>query len=177
MVATPGNEGPPFPNEPAPQKRKGGTGSRRRPRRESALVWWAAFALWAVAVAWFWSWRLALLGLLLWCLYQFLLVPTLCRIMTRQGAACTEPVRGRLFACRKEHQQLKNAALWRLAGLKDPFRKKTGTQPDPNRETGQVVVSPAIRGRLDPRDRTLIVLAAAGTLAVVIVMIYSYTAG
>ncbi|GLZ07435.1 hypothetical protein Acsp03_49010 [Actinomadura sp. NBRC 104412] len=155
-----------------------GKGSRRRPRRESALVWWAVFALWAVAVVWFWSWRLALLGLLLWCLYQFLLVPTLCRIMTRRGAACMEPVRGRLFACRTEHQRLKNAALWRLVGLKDPFRDRSdATRPDPNRETGQVVVSPEIRGRLDPRDRLLIALAAAGTLAVTIVMIYSYAVG
>jgi hypothetical protein len=145
------------------------------------MVWWAAFALWAVAVVWFWSWRLAALGLLVWCLYQFLLVPTLCRIMTRQGAACMEPVRGRLFACRVEHQRLKTGALWRLAGLTDPFmRRSEPVRPDPNqetgsnRETGQVVVSPAIRGRLDPRDRLLIVLAAAGTLVTTLVMIYSY---
>jgi hypothetical protein len=168
MVASPGNQGPSFP------KRKSAAGNRRRPRRESPLVWWVGFALWAVAVAWFWSWRLAALGLLVWCLYQFLLVPTLCRVLTRQGAACTEPVRGRLFACRAEHQRLKNGALWRLAGLKDPFREKNPPPPDPNRETGQVVVSPAIRGRLVPRDRLLIVLAALGTLGTVIAMVAGY---
>jgi hypothetical protein len=137
-------------------------------------VWWTGFAVWAAAVWWLASWRLALLGLLTWCLYQYLLVPTLCRIMTRQGAACTEPVRGRLFACRSEHQRLKNGALWRMAGLRDPFAKPP-PEPDPYRETGQVVVSPQIRARLDVRDKALVLIATAGTLVTIVGMIYGYT--
>lgn len=69
-------------------------GTRRRPGRESALVWWALFAAVFGAAYWFQSWRVALLGLLGWCLYEFMLVPTMCRILTQQGAACTERTRG-----------------------------------------------------------------------------------
>ncbi|GAA2426616.1 hypothetical protein GCM10010191_43930 [Actinomadura vinacea] len=173
MVATPGNEEPPPQRKGAPGKR-GEPGRRRRPRRESALVWWGLFALWGGVAWWLGSWRLALLGLLLWCLYQFLLVPALCRVMTRQGFACPAHVRGRLFACRDEHQQVKNDALWRLVGMRNPLRKKA--EPDPNRETGQIVVSPEVRGRLAQADRALILLAAAGTLVTIAGMIYGYTA-
>jgi ferric-dicitrate binding protein FerR (iron transport regulator) len=166
MVATPGNEGPPL-------QKRGEPGRRRRRRRESALVWWALFAAWAVLAWWLWSWRLALLGLLAWCLYQLMLVPTVCRVMTRQGFSCRERARGRLFACLAEHQQVKNDALWRLVGMRTRFRGKA--EPDPNRETGQVVVSPAVRGRLAQVDRLMILLAAAGTLVTVVGMVYGYT--
>ncbi|MFC5745963.1 hypothetical protein [Actinomadura rugatobispora] len=167
MVATPGNEEPPL-------QRRGEPGRRRRRRRESALVWWALFGAWAALSWWLWSWRMALLGLLGWCLYQLMLVPTLCRVRTRQGFSCRERARGRLFACRDEHQQVKNDALWRLVGMRNRFRRKAA--PDPNRETGQVLVSPAVRGRLAQVDRLLILLAAAGTLVTVAGMVYGYAA-
>ncbi|MFI0350621.1 hypothetical protein [Actinomadura sp. 9N407] len=163
---------PRFPGS-ARAPRKGGAARRRRPRRESALVWWAVFAVWAGAAWWQRSWRLALLGLLLWCLYQFLLVPTICRVMTRQGYSCREPVRGRLFACRVEHQRVKNGGLWRVIGMNDPFRRPA--EPGSERETGQIVVSPAVRGRLSQIDRTMILLAAAGTLVTIAGMIYGYS--
>ena len=167
MGATPGNGGP-------RQHRRGEPGRRRRRRRESALVWWALFAAWAALALWLWSWRLALLGLLGWCLYQLMLVPTMCRVMTRQGFSCRERARGRLFACRPEHQQVKNDALWRLVGIRNPFRRPS--EPDPDRETGQVVVSPAVRGRLAQVDRVMLLLAAAGTLVTIVGMVYGFTA-
>ncbi|MFF4239432.1 hypothetical protein ACFYYL_26465 [Actinomadura geliboluensis] len=161
MVANPGKR------EPQAARR----GTRRRPRRESALLWWALFALFAGAAWWLHSWRVALLALLGWCLYQFMLVPTMCRVLSQQGAACTERTRGRLFACGPDHQRLRNDALWRLAGLRNPFQK------EPHRdeaETGVVVVSSDVRGRLTSPDRLLILLAAAGTVVVLVGMVYGF---
>ena len=146
-------------------------GARRLPRRESALLWWALFAAFAGTAWWFQSWRIALLGLLAWCLYEFLLVPTLCRVLKRQGHPCTQRVRGRLFACASPHQRLKNDALWRLAGLRNPFQKPD-EELDP--ENGVVVHSPNVRGRLTPLDRVLVLLAALGTIAAVVGMIYGF---
>lgn len=176
MVADLGNEEPPA-------VRKGAMGRRRRRRRESALVWWGGFAAIAVAAWLLQSWRLALLGLLLWCLYEFVMVPTICRVMTRQGFSCREPARGRLFACKPGHQQVKNDALWRLVGMRNPFRKRRGTGkgsgPGPgsgekNRDTGVVVFSPVVRGRLAQTDRTLILLASAGTVVTLVGMVYGF---
>ncbi|MFB4317433.1 hypothetical protein [Actinomadura sp. 21ATH] len=180
MVASPGNEEP-HPDRGAPRgdapggpvrPRRGGTARRRRrPRRESALVWWALFAAWAGAAWYYRSWPVALLGLLVWCLYEFVLVPTVCRTMTRKGSSCREPVRGRLFACEDEHQRLKVDGLWRLAGMRNPLR---GPDEPAERESGQVVVSPEARGRLSQVDRALILLAAAGTLVTIVGMVYGY---
>ncbi|GAA1872695.1 hypothetical protein [Actinomadura bangladeshensis] len=146
-------------------------GTRRRPRRESPLVWWALFAAFAGFAWWLQSWRVALLGLLAWCLYQFMLVPTMCRILSQQGAACTERTRGRLFACGPEHQHLRNDALWRLAGLRNPFQREPARGDG---ETGVVVVSSDVRGRLTLLDRALILLAAGATIAVVIGTVYGF---
>ncbi|GAA0568305.1 hypothetical protein [Actinomadura livida] len=146
-------------------------GARRLPRRESALLWWALFAAFAGAAWWFQSWRIALLGLLTWCLYEFLLVPTLCRVLKRQGHPCTKRVRGRLFACAPNHQQLKNDALWRLAGLRNPFQKR---DEDTDPETGVVVHSPDVRGRLTTVDRSMVVLAALGTVTTLVGMVYGF---
>ncbi|GGQ12533.1 hypothetical protein BKA00_006521 [Actinomadura coerulea] len=152
-----------------PAARRGGT--RRRPRRESALTWWAVFAAIAGLACWQHSWRLALLGVLGWCLYEFTLVPTLCRVLTPKGASCTERTRGRLFACGPAHQRLRNDALWRLAGLRNPFEHgPVGDESD----TGTVVVSSDVRGRLVPQDRALILLAAGGTVAALVGMVYGF---
>ncbi|MFD0691500.1 hypothetical protein [Actinomadura fibrosa] len=126
-------------------------GSRRRRRRESALVWWALFAAFAVAAWTLRSWHVALLGLLAWCLYQLVLVPTLCRV-TVEDACCTERARGRLFACTPEHQRVKNGALRRLVGL--------GARS---------------RGSIAVADRALILLAVAGTVAAVVGTAYILT--
>ncbi|WP_067459436.1 hypothetical protein [Actinomadura macra] len=146
-------------------------GTRRRRRRESALVWWAVFAAFGVAAWMLNSWRIALLGLVAWCLYQFLLVPTFCRVMTRQGYSCTERARGRLFACKPSHQHVKVDAIWRLVGLRNPLRAKA---KEAHRDTGVVVFSPAVRGRLALADRVLILLAAAGTVVAVIGTVYGF---
>jgi hypothetical protein len=141
---------------------KGKMRRRRRRRREPAYAWWIMFGALG-ALAWLiWSWRVALLLLLLWCLYEFCLVPTVCRITTRQGLWCVEPVRGRLFACTPAHQQVKNDALWRLIGLRNPARKPQS--PGTGQNSGVLVVSPAVRARLDQTDRIVLVLAACGTL-------------
>ncbi|MFI0481834.1 hypothetical protein [Actinomadura sp. 9N215] len=161
MVANLGKEEPPAARR----------GARRLPRRESALLWWALFAAIAGAAWWSWSWRVALLGLLTWCLYEFLLVPTLCRVLKRQGHPCAERVRGRLFACGPSHQHLKNDALWRLIGLRNPFQRDA---EDTDPETGGVVHSPYLRGRLTRPDRALILLAALGTIVTLIGTIYSF---
>ncbi|TDC61075.1 hypothetical protein E1200_29455 [Actinomadura sp. GC306] len=160
-----------VPNLGRPEPSAARRGARRLPRRESALLWWALFAAFAGAAWWFQSWRIALLGLLTWCLYEFLLVPTLCRVLKRQGHPCTERVRGRLFACAPNHQHLKNDALWRLAGIRNPFQKQAqDTDPD----TGVVVHSPDVRGRLTPADRSLVVLASLGTVATLVGMVYGF---
>jgi hypothetical protein len=150
-------------------------GRRRRRWRESALVWWAGFGLLLATAWWLGSWRVALLTLLLWCGYEFLLVPTVCRVMPREGFSCREPVRGRLFACTPAHQQVKTDALWRLVGLHNPFRRRTA--PDPNRQTGTVVYSPKVRGRLAQADRTVILLASAGTVVTIVGMVYGFGDG
>ncbi|MFD0901042.1 hypothetical protein [Actinomadura sediminis] len=167
MVANSGGERPSEPRPPS--ARKGG--SRRRPRREPAPVWWAGFAAFPAAALWLGSWRVAVVGLLAWCLYQFALVPTLCRVLTPQGYACAERARGRLFACGPEHQRAKNAALRRLAGR----RRRTangGGHHDVHDGTGVVVVSGDVRGRLDVADRALLLLAAAGTAVAVAAIVH-----
>ncbi|WP_176611451.1 hypothetical protein [Actinomadura sp. WMMB 499] len=176
MVANSGGQPPGQPPGESPSRprrtagRKGG--SRRRPRREPAAAWWAGFAALAAAAVWLGSWRVALVGLLGWCLYQFALVPTLCRVLTPQGYACAERARGRLFACGPEHQRVKNGALRRLAGRR---RRRTANHDGPgdvHDATGVVVVSGDVRGRLTSPDRALLLLAAAGTIAVVAAIVH-----
>ena len=139
-------------------------------------MWWALFAAFAVAAWWFHSWRIGVLGLMAWCLYQFLLVPTLCRVLKRQGHPCTQRVRGRLFACEPSHQRLKNDALWRLVGLRNPFqgRKGDGADDTGTGETGVVVHSADVRARLTPADRSLVLLAGLGTLASFVGVVYGF---
>ncbi|WP_242909014.1 hypothetical protein [Actinomadura terrae] len=132
-------------------------GARRRRRRESALVWWGLFAAFAVAAWLLGSRPVALLGLLAWCLYQFMLVPTFCRVRTQEGHYCTERARGRLFACRPSHQQAKVDALWKLVGLRNPFGSKD-----------------TARSHLELADRVLVLLAAAGTIVTLIGMVYGF---
>jgi hypothetical protein len=140
-------------NEPAVGRAR--PGRRRRRRREPVAVGWTVVAALAVAAVWTASWRLALFGVLLWCGYEFLFVPAVCRVMTRQGFSCREPVRGRLFACRGEHQKLKNEALWRLAGRRP-------AAPGPW----------VVRARLAQADLIALVSAAAGTVVIVAGTVY-----
>jgi hypothetical protein len=142
-------------------------GRRRRRWREPVYIWWAMIAALMVAAVLLGVWRLALLGVLAWCLYEFSLNPTVCRVMTRQGFACHEPVRGRLFACSAAHQKVKNDAVWRAFGVPNPFSR--ATPHDPNRDTGVVVYSPAVRARLAQNDR--IVLTVAGVASVLAILI------
>ncbi len=138
-------------------------GRRRRRWREPGYVWWMGFGGLGVAALLLMSWRLALFDLLLWCLYQLSLNPAVCRVVTREGLACHEPVRGRVFGCSPAHQQVKNEALWRAVGLTDPFRR-TRIQ-DPNRDTGVVVYSPTVRARLQQNERIILTIVGVGTLA------------
>lgn len=161
------------PEKEAPLTRKGTMGRRRRRRREPAFVWWIAFAALGVVIWLTWSWRVLLLVLALWCVYELCLVPTACRVMTRQGAGCREQVRGRLFACEPEHQKVKTEALLRLVGMR---RSRRTRAPDPNRTTGVVVWSPQVRGRLGTSDRTILLLTAVGTVVTVIGMVYGLIA-
>jgi hypothetical protein len=144
-------------------------GRRRRRWREPVYIWWAAIAALLIAAVVLNAWRLALLALLVWCLYEFSLNPTVCRVMTRQGFACHEPVRGRLFACSAAHQRVKNDAVWRAAGLPNPFNRTT--PHDPNRDTGVVVYSPAVRARLSQNDRIVLTLAGVGSLAAIVIAV------
>jgi hypothetical protein len=147
-------------------------GRRRRRWREPAFAWWIAFGCAGAVALLLNSWRLAVLLLLFWCLYEFCFVPTVCRIITRQGHSCVEPVRGRLFACTVEHQSVKADALWRTVGFRNPRRRPV--EPDPNRTTGVVVVSPAVRGRLSEIDRVVLILAATVTLTAVAGTVLGY---
>lgn len=146
-------------------------GRRRRRGREPGYVWWIAFAVLLAAAVLLGSWRLALIALLAWCLYEFSLIPIVCRVATRQGFTCGEPVRGRLFACSPAHQKVKNDALWGAAGLPNPFRRVA--PPDPERDTGVVVYSPTVRARLAQNDRYMLTLAAVGTVVAVVAAILS----
>src|SRR4051794_16676162 len=101
----------------ATSARKGNMGRRRRRWREPGYVWWIGFVVVGAAAVLVPSWRLGLLALLVWSLYELSLNPILCRITTREGLSCHEPVRGRLFACSPAHQQVKNEALWGAAGI------------------------------------------------------------
>jgi hypothetical protein len=141
-------------------------GRRRRRWREPGYVWWIAFAAACVAALLLPSWRLALFTLLVWSLYELSLIPTLCRVMTREGLSCHEPVRGRLFACSPTHQQIKNDAVWGAIGIRNPFRRAPAFDPD--RDTGVVVYSPAVRARLSQNDRIILGLAALGTVVAII---------
>lgn len=155
--------------------RDGSMGRRRRSWREPVYVWWAGFALLGAIAGTTRSWRLLLLALLLWCLYEFALIPTACRMMTRQGASCREPARGRLFGCSPEHQRLKNEGLRRLVGLRP--RRREEPAPDPNRDTGVVVWSPESRGRLHSDDRAMIITACTATVIVLLGTLYGLTGG
>ncbi len=148
-------------------------GRRRRRWREPGYVWWMGFAALGVAALLTMSWRLALLDLLIWCLYQVSLNPAVCRVVTRQGLACHEPVRGRIFACSPPHQQVKNEALWRAVGLPNPFRKNQ--MQDPNRDTGVVVYSPTVRARLQQNERVILTIVGVGTLLAIIGAVYGLT--
>ncbi|RFS83665.1 hypothetical protein D0T12_21865 [Actinomadura spongiicola] len=159
MVANLGKEEPPAARR----------GARRLPRREPAALWWVMFAVFTGVALWLGSWRVALLVLLVWCLYQFILVPTLCRVLKPQGHPCAERVRGRLFACGPDHQQLKTDALWQLVGMRNPLQRNQEIEAEPG-----VVQSPYVRSRLTGADRALIVLAALGTLTTLVGMIYGF---
>lgn len=158
----------------APLTRKGTMGRRRRRWREPPYVWWIAMGALIVTALLAASWRLLLLALALWCLYELSLVPTLCRVITREGVSCREPVRGRLFACETDHQEIKKEVVLRLTRLR---RSRTPTPADPQRDTGLVVWSPQSRGRLDHKDRTILVLAAIGTMVTLAGMVYGLVAG
>ncbi|MBW8485340.1 hypothetical protein [Actinomadura parmotrematis] len=164
MAASPGSQ------PPSPVVRRA-AGRRRRRRRESPLLWWLLFALLAGAAVLAESWRIALAGLALWCLYEFLLVPGICRIMLRQGHACREPARGRLFACGPEHQRLKNTALLRLAGRR-PRPQPLPAPTDDGAGGGVLVHSTAVRGRLARTDRLMILVTVAATAAAVVLALY-----
>ncbi len=146
-------------------------GRRRRRWREPGYVWWIGFVLLLGAALLLGSWRLALIALAVWCLYEFSLIPIVCRVTTREGFACGEPVRGRLYACSPAHQRVKNEALWGAVGLRNPFRRAATT--DSERDTGVVVYSPPVRARLAQNDRYMLTLAAVGTVVAVVVAIVS----
>jgi hypothetical protein len=141
-------------------------GRRRRRGREPGYVWWVGFAVLLVAAALAISWRLALIAVAAWCLYQFSLNPTICRIRTREGHVCDRPVRGRLFACSPDHQGLKNDALWGATGVRNPFSRRAA--PD---TTDVMVYSPPVRASLAQDELIILGLAALGTVASVIGMV------
>ena len=140
-------------------------GRRRRRWREPGYLWWGAIVALLVAALLLGAPRLVLLALLVWSLYEFSLNPTACRVMTRQGFACHEPVRGRLFACSAAHQRVKTDSVWHAFGLPNPFNR---TAQDPNRDTGVVVYSPAVRARLAQNDRIILTIAGVACLVVIL---------
>jgi hypothetical protein len=148
-------------------------GRRRRRWREPGYIWWGAIVVLLLAAVVFGSWRLALLGLAVWSLYELSLNPTVCRVMTRQGFACHEPVRGRLFACTPAHQRVKTDSVWRAFGLPNPFSRP---RQDPNRDTGVVVYSPAVRARLAQNDRIMVTIAVVGAAIAILGALFGLTA-
>jgi hypothetical protein len=157
-------------------------GTRGLPAREPAWVWWILFAVLTV-ISWSaWSWRGPLFVLALWCLYELVLLPTRCDISPRDGFVCTDPVRGRLFACTPSHQRLKTDQVFRLFRLANPTHRPAA--PDPNRATGEIVWAPHMRGQqagpeaapvaprrtrriLSQADERMVLLTAVVTVVVV----------
>ncbi|GAA2721092.1 hypothetical protein [Actinocorallia aurantiaca] len=138
-------------------------------RDAEQIAWWLLFAVLAAFGLIQWNWRLLLLALLLWSFYEFCLVRTRCRVKTRQGFECVEPVRGRIFAHDHRHQDIKNDGLWNLIGRRNPrYNPKIS---EPNRDTGVVLVAPRIRHRLDRNDRYILYLAALGTVVSLVGML------
>ncbi|MCP2337263.1 hypothetical protein [Actinomadura rupiterrae] len=176
MAGTPGDEYPPSRAPEDGDLWVGGRGPRRRrPKREHPAVWWTGFAVLAL-LAWLaGSWRLALLVLAAWCLYEFLLIPTVCRVMTEQGYPCREPVRGRPFACGRDHQAYKNEGIMRLLGVRRPARD-TAPRNAPGRDDRVLVHSRAARSRLAQADQVCLSLAGAGTVIALAGMIYGFGA-
>lgn len=150
-------------------------GRRRRRWREPGYLWWIAIVGLLVAAVLLSTWRLALLGILVWSLYELSLNPTVCRVMTRQGFACHEPVRGRLYACSPAHQRVKTDSVWRAFGLPNPFSRPT--DQDPNRDTGVVVYSPAVRARLAQNDRIVVTIAIAAAVIALLGAVIGLLAG
>jgi hypothetical protein len=143
--------------------------------REPVLIWWAVFAGLALFALGRQSWRVALLLLALWCCYEVALIPLRCRVRPNGGETCVNPVRGRAFGCSRAHQEIKNDALWRLAGLSgSPLRRQP--MADPNRHTGELVWSPAVRGTMDAADRAMLVLTGLGTLVTIAGTAFGLTA-
>jgi hypothetical protein len=139
-------------------------------RERELIAWWLIFTTLVAIGVLFWQPRLLLVTLLLWCLYEFCLVPTKCRVKTRQGVSCMESVRGRAFAHSKPHQSVKNDGLWKLIGRSNPSHVPAGGGAP--RDTGVVLVSPKFRGRLAEEDRIILYLAGAGTLVALIGMFW-----
>ncbi|MFC4913281.1 hypothetical protein [Actinomadura gamaensis] len=140
--------------------------------------------MWAAASWLAGSWRLALLGLAAWCLYEFLLIPTVCRVMTEKGYPCREPVRGRPFACTPDHQAYKNEGIMRLLGVRRRARPNgpSNGRPDgrqagvPARDGRVLVHSSAVRSRLAQADQACLILAGTGTVVAIAGMIYGFGA-
>lgn len=138
-------------------------------RDAEQIAWWLLFAVLAAFGLIQWNWRLLLLALLLWSFYEFCLVRTRCRVKTRQGFECVEPVRGRVFAHDRRHQDIKNDGLWNLIGRRNPrYNPKLS---EPNRDTGVVLVAPRVRHRLDRNDRYILYLAVLGTVVSLVGML------
>lgn len=157
-----------VPRKPSAPPRK--SPRRRTDRDFEQVAWWALFAALVTYGAFMPNWRVLLFTLLLWSFYEFCLVRTRCRVKTRQGFECVEPVRGRVFAHDARHQDIKNDGLWNLIGRANP--RYTPRISEPNRDTGVVLVAPRVRHRLDKNDRYLIYLAAAGTVISLIGMLW-----
>lgn len=144
---------------------------RRRANRDwEQIAWWLLFAVLGTLGAVLPNWRLLLLTVLLWSGYEICLVRTRCRVKTRQGFECVEPVRGRVFAHDSRHQDIKNDGLWNLIGRRNP--RYNPRIAEPNRDTGVVLVAPRVRHRLDQKDRVIIYLAALGTAVSLVGMIW-----
>ncbi|GLY83968.1 hypothetical protein Airi02_018970 [Actinoallomurus iriomotensis] len=121
-----------------------------------------AFALFAG------TWRLWALTALVWSMYELCFCPTRCGVATREGDACRNGARGRLFACTNVagHQQLKTDALWRLPGRGNPLarlRPRYGDGAPSHRKT------PAPPSHaVEPNQRIVAYVAVVCVFAVVI---------
>ena len=87
---------------------------------------------------------LVLLALLLWSFYEFCLVRTRCRVKTRQGFECVEPVRGRIFAHDHRHQD----------GSEDAVTQYGGDTPNAGSPTRQEFYADAHTAALIPAAST-----------------------
>jgi hypothetical protein len=145
----------------------------KRGRSQAHLAWWTGMAAVAATAAYAGTWRMWALAVLAWSMYELCFCPTTCGVAIRDGTACRNPARGRLFACTgvTTHQHLKTDALWHLPGQQNPLtrlRKPAGAGAPAAHRKAPLTPSPAEHGYVERNQRVMAYLAVASVVVTTI---------